>query len=287
MNRCVACAGDVGPDWTCPGCGFAPRSEDGILRFAPEAATAGNGFDPAAFAQLAEVEEGSFWFQGRNRLILWALKRYFPRARSLLEVGCGTGYVLSAIRRARPQMRLSAAELYVEGLMIARGRVPDADYYQLDATRIPFEREWDVVCAFDVLEHVSDDDAFLAGLFTAARPGGGLLVTVPQHPRLWGAADEYAHHVRRYRRGELLDKVRGAGFRVDRVTSFVSLLLPAMWWSRRRDRAGGEPFEPGREHSSTRLSRMLEGVLDLERNMIARGVDLPVGGSLLVVASRP
>jgi 2-polyprenyl-3-methyl-5-hydroxy-6-metoxy-1,4-benzoquinol methylase len=276
----------VDESWNCAGCGFRPFRRDGLLSFAPEAAAGGNGFDPAAFRLLAEIEDESFWFRARNRMILWALERYFPEAGALLEVGCGTGYVLAAISAANPQMRVAGADLYAEGLALARRRVPEAAMYQLDATRIPFVAEWDVVAAFDVLEHVPDDEAFFVGMHTAVRPGGGLLVTVPQHPRLWSAADEYAHHVRRYRRSELLAKVERAGFHVQRVTSFVSLLLPALWLSRVFDRRSDVDFDPGREHASTRWSGALERVLDVERQAIVRGMSFPAGGSLLLVATR-
>ena len=102
----------------------------------------------------------------------------------------------------------------------------------MDARRIPFECEFDVVGAFDVLEHLVEDESALAQMFNAARPGGGLLVTVPQQRYLWSASDEYAMHQRRYSRAELRAKVESAGFQIERITSFNSLLLPLMILSR-------------------------------------------------------
>ena len=188
--------------WRCPVCGFEPADRDGLLFFAPDATEEGRGFDRASFDHLARVEDASFWFRGRNKLIAWALERYFPTAGSLLEVGCGTGYVLAGLRRTLPGLRLAGAELYPEGLRYARERVPGVEFVQLDATNIPYDGEWDVVGAFDVLEHVEDDEAAIAGLTLAARPGGGVIVTVPQHASLWSSADDYARHVRRYTRTE-------------------------------------------------------------------------------------
>jgi SAM-dependent methyltransferase len=285
VNRCVACATTFNGGWTCPACGFTPREEEGILWFAPEAAAAGGGFDPAAFSHLAALEADSFWFRARNRIIGWALREYFPQARRVLEVGCGTGFVLESLRISRPELTLAGAELYAEGLRVARERVPDAAFYQLDATRIPFDGAWDVVCAFDVLEHVPDDEAFLRGMRAASRPGGGIVVTVPQHPSLWSAADDYAHHERRYRRAELVHKVTRAGFRVTRVTSFVTLLLPAMYVSRFLSR-GSTRYDPTQEHRAARRLPFLERLLDAERWAISRGVSFPAGGSLLLVAHR-
>jgi SAM-dependent methyltransferase len=288
MRRCVACESAIeAAGWRCPACGFEPAEHGGILYFAPEAAEEGRGFDRGSFDKLAGLEDESFWFRARNRLITWVLERHFPAAGSFLEVGCGTGYVLAGLRSARPALALAGAELYAEGLRFARERVPDADFLQLDATRMPYDAEWDVVGAFDVLEHVEDDEAVIAGMTRAVRPGGGVVITVPQHPSLWSAADDYAHHARRYRRRELVAKVRAAGLRVERVTSFVSILLPAMYVSRWRERRAGAGYDPEREHAAAARVNGLERILDAERWAIRRGVSLPAGGSLLLVARRP
>jgi SAM-dependent methyltransferase len=288
VRRCVDCGRSFESDsWRCPACGFEPRERDGFLAFAPDAIEEGGGFDRASFDHLVRCEDASFWFRGRNKLIAWALERHFPAARSLLEVGCGTGYVLAGLRRERPELRLAGAELYPEGLRYARERLPGVEFLQLDATNIPYDGEWDVVGAFDVLEHVEDDEAAIAGLRLAARPGGGVLVTVPQHPSLWSAADDYAHHVRRYTRSELVGKLRGAGLEIALVTSFVSILLPAMYLSRWRERRAGNDFDPEREHAAAARVKLLDRVLDLERTAIRRGVSLPAGGSLMAVARRP
>lgn len=250
-----------------------------------ELPTAG-GFDEESFDHLPDAEERSFWFRSRNTLIVWALRRYFPQARSMLEVGCGTGFVLAGVREAFPHIRLVGAELFPAGLRVAAKRVPDAELIEMDARQIPFREEFDVVGAFDVLEHVEEDEQVLAQIQQALRPGGGLLITVPQHQRLWSVVDEYSHHVRRYGRDELLEKVRAAGFDVLRSTSFVSLLLPALALSRIRLRRR-ETFDPLTEYRMpSLLDSGLGWVLAAERGLIRAGLRLPIGGSLLVVARR-
>ncbi len=288
MIRCPRCASALDADiWACPNCGFEPESRDGIPCLAPDLIGSTEGFDPESFTHLAEREERSFWFRSRNRILLWSLARYFGGAGSLLEIGCGTGYVLKGVAAAHPAMRLAGAELHPEGLRFARDRIPSASFVQLDATRMPFVEEWDVVGAFDVLEHIDADEAALAGMFTATRPGGGIMITVPQHPSLWSQADDYARHARRYTRAELVSKVQAAGFRVRRVTSFVSLLLPVMYASRVLERRSDRPYDPEREHASAERVPWLERALDSELALIRRGVDLPAGGSLLLVGERP
>jgi len=284
----AAPAASAGGDWRCPACGHEPARRDGFPAFAPELAGGAAGFDPAHFAELARLEAGNFWFRSRNRLILWALRRYFPQARRLLEVGCGTGYVLSGLAAALPGLALTGSEAATAGLAYAARRVPDAALVQMDARRIPYCSEFDVVGAFDVIEHIEDDAAVLAALHGALAPGGGLLLTVPQHPGLWSEFDRRAGHVRRYRAAGLRALVLQAGFEVVRMTSFVTLLLPLMLLSRlaRRAPAGADQDALAELRIARPLNVAFERTLDLERMLIRAGVPLPAGGSLLVVARR-
>jgi SAM-dependent methyltransferase len=288
MKRCLACEYCFeSEEWDCPRCRHRPTLHDRVLRFAQDPPVAGGGFKREYFAQLARFEEGNFWFRARNRLIQWALRKYFPGARTLFEVGCGTGFVLKGVREALPRMRLAGSEIFRDGLVFAQARLPGVDLYQMDARQIPFEREFDVIGAFDVLEHIAEDDAVLTQMFRATRPGGGLLVTVPQHRFLWSASDQHAMHQRRYSRAELRRKVERAGFRIQRMTSFISLLLPFMIYSRMR-RNRSRDFQLWKEFEiSQPLNALLGSILTAERAIIQRGVSFPAGGSLLLVAKRP
>jgi 2-polyprenyl-3-methyl-5-hydroxy-6-metoxy-1,4-benzoquinol methylase len=144
-----------------------------------------------------------------------------------------------------------------------------------------------VVGAFDVLEHVDRDEDVLVGIYEALRPGGGIVVTVPQHAWLWSAADDYAEHKRRYSRAQLTDRVERAGFTIQRVTSFVSFLLPMMAASRLAERLRKQPYDPTREHEAAqRADALLERIAMGEQGLIRRGISFPAGGSLLLVAAR-
>lgn len=247
------------------------------------------GFDPDAFVQLAELEDRSWWFRSRNRLIEQTVHRFYGDAASALEIGCGTGYTLGALRSALPGAQLTGTELFEEGLAVARQRWPNVRLMQADARALPFESEFDLLTAFDVLEHIEDDVRALAELRRVVRPGGGLIITVPQHQWLWSDADDYAHHQRRYSRAELISRIEAAGFGIRMATSFVTLLLPAMALSRVSRRLRGSvlgEFDPWAEFRIPEfLNRTFEILAMGERHAIARGVSLPVGGSLLVVGA--
>lgn len=288
MKVCRACqAQHAAALIACPECGAEPVRIDGFEADAPELSHGGGGYDPAAFAYLARMEASNFWFRSRNRLIVWALRKYAPRRDSILEVGCGTGFVLSGICEEFPGAELTGSEIFTDGLQFAAERLPRARLMQMDARDIPYVEEFDVVGAFDVIEHIREDEQALAELHKALKPGGTMIIAVPQHLWLWGPADVHAHHERRYTGRELNQKVSAAGFQVLRNTSFVTLLLPLMAFSRWMQRRA-EHYDPEGEFAiNPVINRLLELVLTLERLGIRWGLNLPVGGSRLVVARKP
>jgi SAM-dependent methyltransferase len=287
LKVCLSCGHRFAShSWTCPVCSWAP-TRGSELEFAPELAAGDDAFLEDAFEPLAAIEESSFWFRSRNDLIAWAVGKYFPRAESLLEVGCGTGFVLAGLRRRFPVLELAGGELFASGLVEARKRLRNTTLYQMDARRVPFEQEFDVVCAFDVLEHVREDEQVIEQLHQATKPGGGVVVTVPQHPRLWSAVDDFSRHQRRYTRPELIRKLGDAGFALTRTTSFVTLLLPPLVASRIAHRKDQE-FDPATEYRMPALAdKAFERITQFERWLIKRGASFRIGGSLLVVARRP
>jgi SAM-dependent methyltransferase len=215
------------------------------------------------------------------------MSRFFPNAGQVMEIGVGTGFVLRAIREAFPRAKLHGSDIHIAGLQFASARLGDTiDLMQMDARRIPFRDHFDVVCAFDVLEHLREDEAVLDEIRLSLRSQGGIVLTVPQHMFLWGPADEAAFHERRYKAGELARKVRTAGFDVVFKTSFVSILLPLLYLSRLRSRLSGK-YDLARELTIPPvLNALLSGISRIEAGLIRAGIPMPAGGSQLLVAVR-
>ncbi len=287
MKRCIRCsfAYDAS-EWICPECSFKPPIIDGWPAFASEYAISTSGYRPEVFAELASLESGSFWFRARNQLLVWALRRHFPDLRSFLEIGCGTGFVLDGIAQAFPGARIAGSEILSAGLPFAARRMASADLFQMDARRVPFDTEFDVIGAFDVLEHIEEDESVLSEIHRALVAGGAAIFTVPQHQWLWSSIDEHACHVRRYRTGELREKLIRSGFQVELETSFVSLLLPMMLASRLFRKDVPEKDANAEMRLPRILNQLLLGVMAVERGLIKSGIRFPIGGSRLVVARK-
>lgn len=288
MKLCLSCNETFeSSDWRCPHCGRSPARIAGHLAFAPELALDNDGYDAERFAEIPGIEDEHFLRRARNRLFTWALERYFPDASSLLEIGSGIGTVLKAFRDAYPALELAGSDLYVAGLDVIHEHVSGVAAFQADARRLPFREEFDIVAAFDTLEHVDDDESVLRQMHLAAKPGGGILVSVPQHPFLWSQRDECVAHKRRYTRRELLGKVRSAGFEVEWITSFITLPFPMMALAAVRNRKPREGYDPFAEFKAGRaVNATLNLLLSCERQALKAGISLPFGGTLFLVGRR-
>ena len=161
------------------------------------------------------------------------IRRMLPSdVTSVLEIGCGQGAVGA---------RLSAQYQYVglepdpDSYRVAkerfarftRGEIRAADIDSLD----PAER-FDLVCAFEVLEHIEDDKSALTQWAGKLKPGGWLLLSVPAHQRRYAAADRLVGHFRRYDPAKLVDLVEAAGFHDIEVREYGAPLGYALEFGR-------------------------------------------------------
>jgi SAM-dependent methyltransferase len=148
------------------------------------------------------------------------------------------------------------------------------------------------VGAFDVLEHIHDDEKVMQNLYQSLKPGGYFFLTVPQHPFLWSFQDDFAGHKRRYTRSELLEKLLRTGFCVDYVSSFCTSVFPLLVLVRRARKAPSKTSDQMQQalaefQISAPLNSILRAVIRLDEVLIARDCSLPFGGSLVAVARKP
>lgn len=290
MKLCLNCNTSYHSDiHICSNCNKIIKQIDSFNAFAPELALRSEGFKSNYFSDLVMLEEGNFWFRSRNKLMLWALRKYINRFSTLLEIGCGTGYVLRDIASNFPNAQLFGSEIFIEGLKHASPRLPTVTLMQMDARHIPYKDEFDVICAFDVLEHIKEDEAVLHQINRSLHLGGHLIMTVPQHQWLWSAVDEHACHVRRYSANDLHNKIRLSGFELERSTSFVSLLLPAMIISRlskRLKKSSAKKSSTSELCIPSWLNTFFFICLQIEMFFIKLGINFAAGGSRLLVAKK-
>lgn len=267
-----------------------PEIIDGIKCFAPLVAHENTGFDKASFKRLFDLEEKNFWFRSRNKVIKTLIKNYFGENKDghFLEIGCGTGYVLNGLKEFE-RLTLSGAEIFLEGLKYSKMRLPEAEFIQLDATNIPFENEFECIGAFDVLEHIEEDERVMKNVFNALKENGCFFISVPQYMSMWSYLDDIACHKRRYSKKELTEKLKRAGFAVLYISSFVFTLFPFMYLIRLLKRKNNiNPADDSLAFEELKINPFLNSVfrlaMRLDEILIRYRIRLPFGGSLVAVA---
>ena len=266
---------------------------EGVRCYSPDVATGYDDYPADGFEVTDENVEASFWVRSRNRLFKWLVVRELgkrPRAR-LLEIGCGTGDFVGQLLD-QPNLEITGSEVYLAGLLAARKRLPQIDFVQFDVTQEIIGQSYDVVTAFDVLEHIEDDRAAMANIRAMLADDGRAVISVPQHPFLWGPLDEIVRHKRRYTRSEMVAKLSESGFVIDRVTSYVFTLFLLMVLSRLMDRKERNRTEPDAAALERRVrfppvvNALFDLVMRVDEALIRLGVPLPFGGTLVVVAKK-
>ncbi|HEX4106594.1 MAG TPA: class I SAM-dependent methyltransferase [Solirubrobacteraceae bacterium] len=235
--------------------------------------------------QTHRLEDFHWWYRGRREVIDAVVRSLeLPSDACILDAGCGSGRNMVELARYGTVTGIELAEASVARARArAVGEVVHGSVYEM-----PFETaSIDFAVSLDVIEHLDDDLLALRELRRVVRPGGRALVTVPAYPWLWSSHDHVNHHRRRYTRTMLDTVVADAGWEMDRLTHFNSVLFPAAAIARGLQRIGssGRPPRSDLERTPRPLNRILSAPLSMEARLIGRGRSIPVGLSLLVVLS--
>lgn len=240
--------------------------------------------------ELPYLEKNNFWFSSRNKRIAYIFDKYVCNFNNILEIGCGTGYVLEMLSKKFPNKKITGGEFFDSGLNQANNRLKNfknTSLIKLDARNMNFKEKFDVICAFDVIEHIKEEDKVLNQINKNLARNGFFIFSVPQHKFLWSAYDEVAFHKRRYVKDYLINKLQDNGFEIINLNSFNSLLLPLMYISRLKNKKIKKNFDGLKElRIDYRLNKILMLILDLEFFLIKKNITFKFGGSLIGIAKK-
>jgi len=235
------------------------------------------------YDQMAEFDQRHWWYRARREVLAALIRRSAPlppNAR-LLEIGCGTGHNLEMLGGFGD---IDALELDDEARGMAEKRlgraVMSAPLPEL--SEVP-DAHYDLIGAFDVIEHIDDDRAALASIARKLKPGGTFVMTVPAHRWMWSAHDVVNHHKRRYSKRQLKTLVEGSPLRLEKLGYLNSLLFPIAVAERLSSKLRGRDSADVTLPPAP-LNAALERVFAAERHLVGR-LPLPPGLSLFAVAS--
>jgi SAM-dependent methyltransferase len=235
------------------------------------------------YQQMAELDQRHWWYRARREVLAELIRRVVdpPKDAHILEIGCGTGHNLAMLGDFG---KVDALELDDESRAHAEKRlgrsVMSARLPQLTGVA---ERHYDLIGAFDVIEHIDDDHSALASIATRLKPNGKFVMTVPAHQWMWSAHDVVNHHRRRYSKRRLKSLIENSPMKLEHIGYFNSLLFPLAVADRLLSKLRKKD-DIDLKLPAPPLNRALERTFAAERHLVGR-LPLPPGLSLFAVAS--
>jgi SAM-dependent methyltransferase len=181
-----------------------------------------------SYKQVSEIESLHWWYVGRRLIITTQLKKIkFLSSSNILEVGSGTGGNLEMLSKFG---KVYAFEKNIEALNITKSQ---NNHKKIRITqgscpsKIPYSRiKFDLICLFDVLEHIADDKKTLINLKNKLKVSGKIVLTVPAYEWLFGPHDTKLHHKRRYSEKKIEAIIKDANLKIVKKSYFNSILFP-------------------------------------------------------------
>jgi len=280
--------------YICQNCEKVYPINSGIIRLTGSSQPDEDYFPNNTFYLLFQSEEKNFWFRVRNRIITKMISRHVSRSSHILEVGCGTGFVSQYLKKKG--YHIDCADIFPQALRFCRLREAGDNYFQYNLSERIFIEEYDGICAFDILEHIDDDESAIRNIHDALKPGGRVVITVPAGKNLWSAIDQFTEHKRRYSYSELKAKLQNNGFTIIKLSYFMTFLYPFILLFRKFSFLNRAVNDTDMKQTILRQAKrelqpgpivnlLFYGIFSMEVPLIDR-ITLPFGSSLICVAKK-
>ena len=263
------------------------------------------------YAIMDRVEDSHWWFVGRRAILESFLKEIAARSQSpasepqrrrdaemnsssrlgvsavegsplrILDVGCGTGANLEMLSQFGNAEGVDVSDDALEfcrgkGLTVQKGL----------AETLPYADEtFDVTTALDVVEHLDDDVAGLKEMFRVTKRGGYSLIFVPAFMWLWGVQDDISHHRIRYTKSQIVDRLKQAGYEIERATYANWTFFAPILAGRTFMRVTGIKPESENNVNVSALNGVFGKLFSSERFWL-KNFNFPFGVSIVVVARK-
>lgn len=240
--------------------------------------------DRSAYDQYMAIERGHFWRNAKRQLVLELIGERFPGRSDLHLIDIGGAASLIAkdmqafgrVETVEPDEAMVNVARSAQGIVVHQGNLPDG---------LPKLEPAHVITLLDVVEHIDDDLSALRAVAPLLTPDGIVIVTVPALRWLWSDHDVALHHKRRYTKDTLSALFTKAGYRIERLSYYTSLLLPLLAGTRLASQL--KPKKPGPPAYDVSVpmqpvNTVLGSVMTAERKLLKR-LDMPLGSALFAV----
>ncbi len=261
------------------------QEKDGILTFDFQLDNSST-YEAHHIETLKRGENNHFWFSARRKKIAQTFDRFVDKDASILEIGGGTGFV--AEKLIEKGFSVELADIHSNALHFAQER-GIKKLYQFDLFYPPFLEEFDVICLFDVLEHLKEEERAFECLKKMLKPGGKIIFTVPAHQWLWSRDDILAGHARRYTK-KTLEKTLAAGELTPLLLQYFFMgIVPMLYLRKCLRKDNGAPTNENErvDLSIHPLANHLFSLMTKLEFSLQKYLPNKIGGSLIGIAEKP
>jgi SAM-dependent methyltransferase len=239
------------------------------------------------YAIMDRVEDKHWWFVGRRAILETFLRSIVGSRPStaakprILDIGCGTGANLEMLSQFGSAEGVDVSDDALEfcrrkGLTVQKGL----------AETLPYADEtFDITTALDVIEHLDDDIAGLKEMHRVTKTGGNALIFVPAFMWLWGVQDDISNHRIRYTKKQIVERLKQAGFTVERATYANFTFFAPILGGRTIMRITGVKPESENNINVSALNGLFGKIFSAERFVLDK-FNFPFGVSIVISARK-
>jgi SAM-dependent methyltransferase len=243
--------------------------------------------DGEAYKEMIELQEKHWWFVARRDVIQSFMKLQMKEnsTSKVLEIGCGVEGNVGLLSQSDSYLGI---DMHKPAIDYCSEKFPQFNFHCTRVEDIPQEfssNKFDSIYILDVLEHIDDQLAILKSTQHYLTQNGKILLTVPAFEFLWSPHDDFVHHVRRYTKNGLKKTVEEAGYKVERISYFNSILFPLALIQRLGMRLMKKKLSTHLSTPPTVINWLFTWIFAKEA-WILKHTNLPVGLSIMAVVSK-
>lgn len=231
------------------------------------------------------IQKEHWWFVTKKDIVLNMIDRFLSKnfSNKVLDIGCGSGLMLNVLEEVGETFGMDMSDEAISfskeifSGKVEKGMLPD---------QIPYEDNFfNIITALDVIEHVDHDVDALVAMRSRLVSGGKAVITVPAYMFLWSAFDDMNEHKRRYTLRELDSKLVQAGFTIEKISYYNTLLFPIVFFIRMMNNILNRDGDSDLDLPIRPVNFVLKMIFGIEKHLL-KIINLPFGVSILAVVKK-